>query len=380
MKRVLLYTATGCGNLGDECILLAEYRLLREFFGDGTEFAVATYFGKEGDLLPEDKNIVRFSYFPNGFFAHPIRNIGYFFRNAYEMVRADAVVIGGGGLFYDTEAGQSFRKQRLEWAIRIRLAKLFRKIICFSAISVDLTPEHLASIVHWFSGPRTIVSVRDQKSAELLTLAGISVSFVPDPVFALESETSSRTPRLRPRVGLAFRSGYLPNEAENVKKIIRHLLVEGYEPILLSHSLTLGGGVTNDLETFRPIADETKISVTETFSETLELYRTLDFLVGMRLHSVILAIRHRIPFFAISYGSKTREMLRDIEASHAMEASGFDFDRFAPELSSVLSSRKDEEFALEEKSGILQSVAVDSYNSLLHGLQILYRKARRNEL
>ncbi len=65
MQRIVLYTATGAENLGDECILLAEYRFLRARYPD-TEIRIASY-NASSQILPSDPKITFFSYFPNGF-------------------------------------------------------------------------------------------------------------------------------------------------------------------------------------------------------------------------------------------------------------------------------------------------------------------------
>ena len=141
MRRILLYTATGVENLGDECILLAEYRYLRTRYPDA-QIRIATY-NPLSHLLPEDSRISFFSYFPNKFRVRPLSNIAYFFRNCYELFRADLVIIGGGGLFYDNEAGQSFQKQLFEWHLRVWVGRLFRKSILFWAIGIDVQEKNI---------------------------------------------------------------------------------------------------------------------------------------------------------------------------------------------------------------------------------------------
>lgn len=92
MKRILLYTATGAHNLGDECILKAEYCFLRERYPNA-KIRVATYDCTSHLLPKDDKKLAFFSYFPNGFSRRPFSNIAYFFRNIYEIVRSDLVVV-----------------------------------------------------------------------------------------------------------------------------------------------------------------------------------------------------------------------------------------------------------------------------------------------
>jgi len=48
----------------------------------------------------------------------------------------------------------------------------------------------------------------------------------------------------------------------------------------------------------------------------------------MRLHSLILAIVHAIPFLAISYSKKTDELIRSLEYEYSLQAATFDITLF----------------------------------------------------
>lgn len=39
--------------------------------------------------------------------------------------------------------------------------------------------------------------------------------------------------------------------------------------------------------------------------ETLQAYKSIDIMIAMRLHAMILSAQHGIPFISISYGPKT---------------------------------------------------------------------------
>jgi polysaccharide pyruvyl transferase WcaK-like protein len=79
------------------------------------------------------------SYFPNHLRRSPLKNIGYLIQNIWAILRADLVIIGGGGLFYDGEAGQSFMSQKWGWGMRLFFIQLFQKKLFYWSIGVDLT-------------------------------------------------------------------------------------------------------------------------------------------------------------------------------------------------------------------------------------------------
>lgn len=61
------------------------------------------------------------------------------------------------------------------------------------------------------------------------------------------------------------------------------------------------------------------ISTTQTIEQTLEGYKKCHIILSMRLHSMILAVDHHIPFIGISYGQKTGELLRDLDWKYSHE-------------------------------------------------------------
>ena len=202
MTRILIYTATGQKNLGDELILLSEYIELRRQYPEA-HITIATY-DREDSLIPKDSLVSHISYFPSHLRSKPFQNIRAFFQNIQSIFQADLVIIGGGGLFYDSESGQSFRKLAWQWALRIGLAQFFRKKIWYWGISLDLSPTHLQSIAWFFRYVRATVTVRDTYSQGLLTSIGVRNEKIADSVFLLESEKSKSVDP--PRVGLALRA------------------------------------------------------------------------------------------------------------------------------------------------------------------------------
>ena len=109
MHNILLYTATGACNLGDEHILAEEVRYLLIKFPDA-HISIATYDENATREMLEnllsvnlEKRISFLSYFPHGLRSRFFQNIYYFAHNIVSIFQADLVIIGGGGLFYDSE-------------------------------------------------------------------------------------------------------------------------------------------------------------------------------------------------------------------------------------------------------------------------------------
>lgn len=73
--------------------------------------------------MPRDETIEYISYFPNHAKTKPLQNIWYFLRTFLVVRKSDAVIVGGGGLLYDNEDGQSFDRLLSQWKLRVRIVE-----------------------------------------------------------------------------------------------------------------------------------------------------------------------------------------------------------------------------------------------------------------
>lgn len=92
-KKVLIMTATGSHNLGDEIILREELKFLHGHYGEMVDFTVFTHDKKSA--LFQDESVNWITYFPHGLFRNPLANIWYLIRNIWSIARADIMIIGG---------------------------------------------------------------------------------------------------------------------------------------------------------------------------------------------------------------------------------------------------------------------------------------------
>ncbi|MDP2104072.1 MAG: polysaccharide pyruvyl transferase family protein, partial [Candidatus Gracilibacteria bacterium] len=266
------------------------------------------------------------------------------------------------------EARQSFDTLLLQWRLRVWIAKLFRKPILYWSLGIHIKAENEAKILPLFEGKNTYVSVRDTESRKILENLGIKSTLIFDPVLLYDPEIPQLMPKKRPKVGLSFRAGYLPNALENIEKIITFLGAAGYEVILLNHSFHTANLGTNDSYFLSSLAEKYQLRSTTTIQETLELYKELEFVIGMRLHSLILAFVHTIPFFAISYSQKTDEFIRSINYDFSLAARVFDIEVFKKQFHELESTKNEQKFALERKNDTIKREVYLNLNYAFDGL------------
>lgn len=367
MTHYSLFTATGAYNLGDELILLQEYTYLKSRHPDAT-FSVFTYDTKSS-LLPIDEAIEYVSYFPNQARTKPLRNLWYLLRTFLVIRKSDAVIVGGGGLLYDNEDGQSFDKLLSQWKLRVKIAEFFNKPLIYWSLGIHLKEENEAKILPLFSGKQTYVSVRDSESKKTLEKIGIKAVLIRDPVLTYDPEIPKLLIKRRPKVGLSFRAGFLENELENIEKIITFLMAHEYEPVLLSHSFHEDNRVANDALFLAPLQTKYSLHATKNIQETLETYKELEFVIGMRLHSLILAFVHAIPFFALSYGKKTDEFIRGINYEYSLAARVFDIEIFKKRFLELEAEKNEQKFALSTKNDTIKREIQLITNTFFDGLE-----------
>ena len=102
--NIVLFTATGAENLGDELITLCEVRSFQSIFPAIHITIFSHDIERTRRFLLSQKisieNIVLKEYFPNNIRKHPLKNIYFLWHTIRSIQQADHVYIGGGGLLY----------------------------------------------------------------------------------------------------------------------------------------------------------------------------------------------------------------------------------------------------------------------------------------
>ncbi|MDJ0688269.1 MAG: polysaccharide pyruvyl transferase CsaB [Xenococcaceae cyanobacterium MO_188.B32] len=160
----------------------------------------------------------------------------------------------------------------------------------------------------------TAISVRDHKSAQILTDWHISPLVAPDPVWALESKSVPGIADLpAPRVAVTLRSHpqLTPQRLENLTTA----LVQ-FQQATDTYILLVPFQVTKDLAIARSI--EAKLPGKKqivTLSDPRELkglFRGVEMAIGMRFHSLIMAAAEQCRCFALSYDPKVSQLMSEL--------------------------------------------------------------------
>lgn len=338
-QKITFFVLSGAYNLGDELILRSEIDFFKKKF-PSSQVSVATY--DENSFFGERENITFFSFFPNNFKKKFFKNIFYFWKNAFEIATSDIVVIGGGGIFFDNEPGISFKKNLLEWKIRLFWVRLFRKKVIFMGISVEVkNAENQKKLAKIFRKNDKIFP-RDERSTKILESYGVAVETLYDSVF-LTPPNVKNFPKKPKKIGISLRGGFWSEaDISEFQKFLDFLEKNNFECIFLSHSLF--GSQTHHDADFVEKNFSKKYHITRTMDETFAEYEHIDVMISMRLHATIVAANRGIPVVMIPYGPKTLSLAEILGIEKTLiDTEKFSYEEFLKKFNYLYNNYENEQ-------------------------------------
>ncbi|WP_413174770.1 polysaccharide pyruvyl transferase CsaB [Anabaena azotica] len=290
--RVLLSGYYGKGNGGDEALLAT---LLQ--------------------MLPPDVTPVVLSGNPEE--TH--RRYGVESYNRMELLQVittlrscDAFIWGGGSLMQDTTSAIS----PFYYGGLMAIAQVMglKTVAWGQGIGPLLRPQTRWLAKRNFAGCSQ-VSVRDRNSAALLSEWGIPHILAPDPVWALESKPVPELAELpQPRIAVTLRNH--PQLTETRLANLIDALVDLQQAtqafiLLLPFQKSEDLGISEKIQS--QLKDVSKIICAEDPQILKGAFRGVDMVIGMRLHSLIMAASEGCRCFALSYDPKVNRLMEDLE-------------------------------------------------------------------
>ena len=242
-----------------------------------------------------------------------------------EVARHDVLVLGGGGILFDTGVERYLRE--------VVLAHEAGVPVCVYAISAGpLVSEAARALVREALNPAAVVTVRDRQGKRLLEDAGVDreVQVAADPALLLDDQplpedalAREGLDRDRRLVGFSVREPgpAAPDLDEtHYHKLVADaadFMVDRYEADVVFVPLER---LSRDLQHSHAVISRmlspqhaTVLKETYTSGQMLALMRHFDFAVGMRLHFLIFAARQHVPFVALPYASKVTGFIEDLQ-------------------------------------------------------------------
>jgi len=312
--KIVICGFYGSGNMGDEAILSAIINSIKSVYPK-CKFTVLSRNPAETKRL-HNVDAVFMSGFGINWVQTDFKKISKIFKES------DLIVVGGGGLLQDAHIYLSISNY-LQVPI---LAKLYSKPVMFYSIGVGPIKNIINKIlVHIIGNIVDLITVRDQYSKDYLLSLQVqkpSIILSADPVFLLQPASSATVkkilteegiPAQKPIVGVSVRNvGWTKVDLNEIAKFLDYLASYHKTTILF---IPFGyDGVPTDLDTSRKVIEKMRerayiLEHRYSPSEIMGIIGQLNFLVGMRLHSIIMGGVMGVPTLGIAYLPKVKSAL-----------------------------------------------------------------------
>jgi len=380
MNHLLICGAAGFTNRGDDAILWGMLGQLREVAGARPISVVG---GPELGPLTAPFGATALTYDDRPELARAIED-------------ADLVVLGGGGMLYDVDYDATLARFLTDPPDRqwlYELAKLTaaaraagRPVMVYAMGAGPLFSAPARRVARFIGESAQAVTLRDRASVELLVECGLSpvrAQLAADPAILVEPgsekavqqwlETQRLATAPRPWIGLNLRPWYRFMGVESGEgKMARLIAAAG--GVIRELRARLGGTVV--LLPFQRLNDDDAqvlsqalaasgvsegviLAATPTLpSELVGVIGRLDLMLGMRMHSLLLAMAAGTPFIGLPYSPKVDETIAAAgltEYAHPVDE--LDPDRVAASCQTLLSTRAEAQAKLAEGRDRLRGLA-----------------------
>ena len=294
-KHIAVSGYYGFDNFGDEAILKV---LTKELKASGFDVTVIS---KNPQKTSENLCV-------NSVYTFAIADI------VKTLKTSDVLVSGGGSLLQDVTS----------------LKSLFYYLFVISAAlilgkDVIIFAQGIGPINNWFGRFLTklclkkckYITVRDEKSLKRLQEWGLNPVLVSDPVWNVETAEYSH----KNKVGIQLRSwdgldiDYLRALAVQVLAEFKdkEICIYSFQDALDLKVCELFKSILTELDRYAKVT----VIPAMTIDETIQSFSKLDYLVAMRYHAVLLALKYGIPTYAISYDEKVEKIAKRFEIPYS---------------------------------------------------------------
>jgi polysaccharide pyruvyl transferase CsaB len=290
------------------------------------------------------------------------------------LKEADLLISGGGSLLQDVTGLKSL----VYYLGVVWLALKLKKTVVFCGQGVGPVTSAIGRrLMKSIAGRVDLITVRDEQSANDLLEMGITsppVYITADPVFALKKEDfgseqenkflqnlqhDDQYKKDQPAVGISIREWPLFNEKDQLvmAKLADHLSNLGWRVIFLPFHYP--GDFTACLRVKQLMkAPAQIIDKVLTAREAGSIICSLDLLIGMRLHSLILAAVTGVPFLGISYDPKIKRFLNQLGLNPAGETSNLEYSKCLSAVNEIINNQDDFKVKVRRAVEILQPKAL----------------------
>jgi polysaccharide pyruvyl transferase CsaB len=369
MKYVSILGYYGYGNTGDEAILESIITVLNKFLP--CEFIVFTEYP---EVVSNTHNV-------EAIYSSRHKIFRNFIQIIQALSKSDMFIFGGGSIL-----GGSYR-QTLSWMSKILLAKMLSKPTVIYAVGVYPDFHKKLKILKRIilNNAVDLINVRDEESKKILENIGIKkVYLTVDPALCLEPRDSLHVQDIlckeniamgdHPLIGICLRGTYtdqlFPEETDyaQFKKIlalvIDQLLTNLDADVVFIPMRYMPPDNKIAFEILEIIQHKKRVKVITgryTPQEVMGILGKMDMVIGMRLHSLILAAAMSVPMVGIVYHPKVKNFLLQLNQNmNFCDINNLDFDDLKTKIEITWQSKEELKLIIDYSVSNLKKAIIDN--------------------
>lgn len=313
MKKIVLSGYYGFNNAGDEAVLYAIINSIRKF-NEKIEIIVLSNNPEQTAKLYNVKAVNRWK-------------TGEIFRT---IKNSDLLISGGGSLLQDVTSKNGI----LYYLGVIFLAKLLKKpVLIYSQGIGPVNLKRNRSLTALILNRVNCLTVRDSGSKKDLLEMGVKKDIIvsADPVLGISSDEIKieKGKELLERVNVNINDGKIMGVSIrpwntndiSIKALAQacdYLALQGWQVVFIPMHFP------EDIQASREVAKHMKekyflLKENYTPEETLCIYKAVDMVMGMRLHSLVMAAVVEKPLVAVSYDPKVNRFMEQLGINKVLD-------------------------------------------------------------
>ncbi len=283
----------GAGNMGDEMILQGLLSLLKKI----TPSAEVTVLSADPAKTSATYGVKSAPKFPAG-----IRSLIKGCDETKKIVKeCDLFILGGGGLF-----GNLTFQANFIWGIQAIMAYRYGKPVVMIGQSIGRIKGFFQRrMVRYLFNKASFIGVRDQQSRNRLKRLKVRRKILVSPDLALYNHNGKNVNTLH-HISVCLR------EISNLPVAFHRNISSFLDWIISKHNwevTLINFQEPDDRRINEKILEKMQHANKVIYPGTIDQFYSSKIILGMRLHSIITAIKEQIPFIAINYASKVEDFL-----------------------------------------------------------------------
>ena len=340
----------GFNNTGDEAIMLSMHKNIQEL-GDNYHITV----------LSNKPVETREKYGIEAVYRFGVRDVLRAIRHS------DALLSGGGSLLQDSSSTRSL----MYYLSITAAAKFMRKKVMLYANGIGpVSGKRNRRLVKQVVNKADLITLREENSYEELLSMGVNPKkcFVTaDPVFTMDGIAKEDAYRLLDKEGIPQDKPLVVVSVRNWRDMDKFIsrfaklcdtIVEKYNRNIVFLAMQMPNDITISEKVQKKMEQPAYIlRGSYTPSEVMGIISTADFILSMRLHTLIFAARQHVPLVGFVYDPKIEYYLEKLEMPSGGDLKSFDMDHTLGLIDDIVKNKQAYVAKLEEKAKHLNQMA-----------------------